>query len=138
VKEMIDKQTKKALFIEIHRAIELAASHVINVLEDSNQELEITYPPHYAPLTPEEKTAIRDLPLSDVARSALKKIMLDAASHPSFQLFALMDGVASPETGDFDVWYGVSFCPKEETNELMLHDELYDSFWDYEEMSKTS
>ena len=44
-----------------------------------------------------------------------------------------MDGVADPYTGDFDVWHGVSFCPKE-TNEAMLHDELYASFWDYEEI----
>ena len=129
---MIDKETQKALFIEIHRAIEEAASSVIKDLEGSGQELKVTYPPGYAPLTPEEKVAIQNLKLSPEARSGLKKIILDAASYPLFQLFALMDGVADPETGSFDVWRGISFCPKEET--LMLHDELYGSFWDYEKI----
>ena len=50
----------------------------INTLEGSGQELHVAYPPDYAPLTPEEKTAVKNLKLSDEALSGLKKIILDA------------------------------------------------------------
>ncbi len=122
---MIDQKIQKALFIEIHQAIENATSTVINDLEGSGDSLEVTYPPGYAPLTPEEKIAIQNLKLSEEALSGLKKLILDAASYPLFHLFALMDGVTDLETGDFNRWYGISFCQKKKhrcyTMNFMTH-----------------
>jgi hypothetical protein len=51
-----------------------------------------------------------------------------------------MDGVTDPETDEIEVWLGLTFCPKsvdEETedNDLMLHDKLFESYWEYKKVS---
>jgi hypothetical protein len=136
---MISEEIQKVLLTEIHKSIEEAATYTVKVLGNSSQDIALAYPPNNT-LTPEEKTAIQGLVLHDAARSALKKIILDATSVPIFHLFSLMDGVTDPETEEIEVWPGVAFCPKsgdEETEDdgLMLHDNLFESYWEYKKVS---
>jgi hypothetical protein len=42
----------------------------------------------------------------------------------------MMDGVADPEA-DVGDWPGVTLASKGEDDEDMLHDEFYESWWDY-------
>jgi hypothetical protein len=136
---MTREEIQKVLLAEIHKSIEEVATFTIEMLGNSSQDIDLTYPPNNT-LTPEEKIAIQGLVLPDAARSALKKIILDTASVPIFRLFSLMDGVTDPETDEIEVWLGLTFCPKsvdEETedNDLMLHDKLFESYWEYKKVS---
>ena len=127
---MIPPPIRQALFLEIHRAIEEAAKAcVASIL--SPDEATLAYPPG-GTLTETERAALRQLAVSPDARAALEKLTADACSYPFFHLFAVMDGVADPET-DVGEWPGITLEPKQEGDEEMLHDEFFESYWDYKE-----
>ena len=128
---MIDEATQRALFIDLHRDIhDVSAKTVARIPNAIN---EVIYPPD-GQLTLSEKNALRELQLSDAARSGLQKLIAEASSTVVFNLFALIDGVADPSTGKFDPWLGISLAPKSEEDEPMLHDEFYESYWSYNQM----
>lgn len=129
----MNKEIVRVLFLEMHRGIEEATGVALNWFDSAQQGAYIAYPPGES-LTAEEKLALKNLKLSPAAHSALKKIIADAASAPLFRLFTLMDGVADPESGDFEDWRGVDLtekAPEPVDEEEMLHDEFFGSFWEY-------
>lgn len=123
---MVDEATLKALFIEIHKSVHRAAADALNFASFSDP----IYPPEGG-LTQEEKDALQALELSPHEKSGLHKLIRHACVTPVFDLFCLFDGVADPETGKFDPWLGLTLAPKPEEDEPMLHDALYESYWDY-------
>lgn len=126
---MIDVAIRRALFIEIHREIHNAASSVLSFSDPKKHSL--SYPPSIE-LTAAEKSALQELQLSSSAKSGLQKLITDACNKPMFHLFCLFDGVADPQAGGFDPWFGVSLASKKDAeNDPMLHDELFESYWDY-------
>jgi hypothetical protein len=125
---VIPSHVRQALFFEIHRSIEEAAKAcVADIL--SPDESTLTYPPN-GTLTEAERAALRTLTVSPDARAALEKLTADACSYPLFHLFAVMDGVADPAT-DVGEWLGVTLESRQEGEEDMLHDEFFESYWDY-------
>jgi len=125
---MIDDATKRALFIDIHRDIAEASAKAVERIGQSGTGL--VYPPN-AEFTHAERAALEQMQLSDAARSGLQKLVAEACSTVMFRFFELADGVADPTTGDFAVWLGVSLAPKPAEDEPMLHDEFYESYWNY-------
>ncbi len=124
--DMMNSTIKKALFYELHKAIEESASDVVDNMQNCN----LTYPPGIE-FTEAESKALASLKLSDEAKSGLKKLLKDACSYPSFHFFSLLDGVTDPESEAVEEWYGLSFTEKNENDE-MTHDEFYESYWEYE------
>jgi hypothetical protein len=131
---MVREEVRQALMLEVHRDIEDATSVALKCFGPAQQGTDVAYPPGEN-LTEAEREALRNLVLSSDAQSALGKILMDMASSPLFRLFCLMDGVSDPETGDFDLWLGVSLAERTlETDEGyrdMLHDEFFATYWDY-------
>ena len=123
-------ESKKALFAEMHAAIEESAEVAINVL-GTNGKPSPDYPPGIE-LSQDEISALSKLELSDRAKAALKKIIKDACAYPCFHLCSLIDGVTEPNIIEIEDWDGASLS-SDETDELMLHDTFYESYWDYEE-----
>lgn len=121
----MEKETK-ALILETHSAIENAASFAIE--EMRKEHYQISYP-FGVRLTLEEQKALAKLCADPNALTALRKILLDAASYPVFQLFEIMDGVSDPQNYD-ELWHGVKFCPRSEDDgeDLDLHDEFYATY----------
>ena len=119
---MVKKKIINALFQELHKAIKESANNTINNLTNPD----LSYPPGIE-LTESEKNELKNLNLSQDAKSALEKLMTDACSYPCFHLFSLLDGVTDPEAEDIDEWNGLSFC-KRKDDEEMLHDEFYESY----------
>ena len=78
---------------------------------------------------------LKNLSLSTDAKSGLKKIISDACSSPLFHLFSLMDGVADPENEDIGEWYGIDFSEKDENTDTTLHDDFFETYWDYNDKS---
>jgi hypothetical protein len=125
---MIPPSIRQALFSEIHRSIEEAARACVAGIV-SPDGLNLGYPPN-GELTEGDRAALRTLAVSLDARAALEKVVADACSHPFFHLFSVMDGVADPEA-DVGDWPGVTLASRREDDEEMLHDEFYESWWDY-------
>lgn len=123
---MIEKRIRDALFKDIHKAINESAESVARL------DLELSYPPGIE-LTPEEVEALASLALSDAAKSGLRKLAADACAYPLLHFFMLIDAVADPDTDLGEVWLGATIDNKPEGYEPMLHDELYESYWLWEE-----
>jgi hypothetical protein len=127
---MINDATRQA-FIDIHRDIHDVAAKTIARIPQAIGEL--VYPPN-AKFTSDEIAALQNLELSEAAHSALQKLVVEASSTVMFQFFTLLDGVADPTTGKFDPWLGVLLVAKPDEDEPMLHDEFYESYWNYKKL----
>lgn len=131
---MIDPKVVQALLVEVHHAIAESAATTVERLGDPSARQSVIYPPN-GELTLAEVEALKGLRLSAAARTGLRKVIADAAAHPFFHLFCLMDGVADPPqvlNGEqvFDrAWTGVSLSPKSDEHEDMLHDAFYETYW---------
>ena len=59
----------------------------------------------------------------------LRKLIADACSYPMFHAFSLLDGVTVPAVMETSDWVGGALETSE--NGPMLHDEFFDTYWDY-------
>ena len=134
---MIPERVRVALMIEIHSAIAVSTSRLMSVLGNVDAEPEVHYPPN-AELSIYEREALRSLKLNPFASSAIEKLVRGAMSYPTFHLLSLLDGVADlPQVIDGDsvydgVWKGLSLVEREAGSQPMLHDEFYQTFWDFD------
>lgn len=151
---------RATLLLEVHRAIASAAEdavakigrprpalpsrHGSSPLELSvrhTQESLVVYPPTDstgAQLSTAETDAIVGLSLSSEARSGLEKLIADASASAFFRFFCLLGGVGDPEVQPVDDWYGAAFAPPSGEEEgLMLHDEFFDSYSRYRELTQS-
>lgn len=134
---MISEQQKQALFLEIHRAIEEATILAVDQAV-SGQVTNLAYPPNGG-LTEKEKSVLAKLSIDSNQKSALRKIIADAASFPIFRLMTLLDGVSDPE-GYEGSWPGFLLQPKDdsEDSDSFLHDELDSAYWIWRKLRPTS
>lgn len=119
----MEKETK-ALLLETHRAIESSANFAIEEIKKQHYQVSYPYGVH---LTPEEQKALAKLCADPNIQTAFRKILLDVASYPIFQLFTVMDGVSDLQNYD-EFWRGVKFCPRSDSDALDLHDEFYATY----------
>ncbi|HEV3052138.1 MAG TPA: hypothetical protein VGX50_17650 [Longimicrobium sp.] len=126
---MITEPVLQALFSELHRSIEEAATSC--VAQITSEGPSITYPPGEE-LTQADRQALRTLTVSPAARAALHKLVADACSWPVLHLFSLMDGVVDPQT-DVGEWYGATLESKREDDDEMLHDEFLEAYSTYKD-----
>jgi hypothetical protein len=117
---VLDEIDRHALFHEMHRAIEESATVTVNQLAAGEPLL--TYPPNHG-LSPEEIAALDSIPKTPAMKSALRKIIADAAAYPLFHLLSLADGVAEPPLLD-DVQE-----VEQSAVAIMLHDGFNESYW---------
>ena len=87
-------ELRPTLLQELHRAIDDATRGAMGAME--HREAELTYPPGVE-LTDAERRALGELKLSPDLRSALEKVIRDAAGYPLFHLFTLLDAVTDPQ-----------------------------------------
>jgi hypothetical protein len=128
---------RHALLVELHRAIDEAADAALDVIE--SRGIELVYPPGVE-LTAEEIAALTELRVSPPARSALGKVLRDAAAGPLFDFFTLVDGVGDPRGWPGpEAWLGVVLTPRtadgsdEDGGDTeMWHDQLFESYWEYQ------
>jgi hypothetical protein len=118
----------KAILADVHRAIEESAPSVVDSI-GVTEECSISYSPGEE-LSEIELDSISRLQLDPVARNALRKLIRDACCHPVFHLFSLLDGVADPTVIKLEEWYGGELGSNPEGDREMLHDALYESYWD--------
>ena len=116
---MLEDISRHALFHEMHRTIEEAATGALTRLMQGIPEL--TYPPNNGFLA-DELEALESLPRSPALERALRKIVANAAAYPLFHLMCLADGVADPPAlGDM--------VDGDAVDDDMLHDQFYETYW---------
>jgi hypothetical protein len=129
--EMTDQPFIDAALIEIHRIIQNATEEALHLDKSS-----VTYPPNGG-LTLNELKALQELSLNTFTKLGLKKVIANACATSFFHFFCLLDGVGDPEITHFDLWPGISLVVKpEDDNEVMLHDEFYESYWKFRELKE--
>ncbi|MEW4229577.1 hypothetical protein COL65_21195 [Priestia aryabhattai] len=132
--------SKKAMLMEMQKLIH-EYSRIGDQLTNINQELvwqELN-------LTDEEALSLSKENLSPASIKAIEKTVKDNMMSLSHDFMCLVDGVSDPNDIEIEndgVWLGLQIKPKhllseqeleDEDSELMLHDEVYDSYWDWKD-----
>jgi len=132
--------SRKAMLMEMQKLIH-EYSQVGNQLTNINKELvwqELN-------LTDEEALSLGRENLSPASIKAIEKIVKDNMMGLFHDFMCLVDGVSDPNGIKIEndgVWLGLQIKPKhllseqeleDEDSELMLHDEVYDSYWDWKD-----
>ncbi len=132
--------SKKAMLMEMQKLIH-EYSQIGNQLTNINQELvwqELN-------LTDEEALSLSKENLSPASIKAIEKTVKDNMMSLFHDFMCLVDGVSDPNDIEIEndgVWLGLQIKPKhllseqeleDEDSELMLHDEVYDSYWDWKD-----
>ncbi|MDP1383613.1 hypothetical protein Q8G31_28345 [Priestia megaterium] len=89
-------------------------------------------------LTKDEINALEAQEFTDESISAIEKIVRDNIMGAFHSTFCLLDGVSNPVLGnDDDMWIGLKLAEKQEDEEEedFLHDELYNSYWDWQKLN---
>lgn len=128
----MNSESRRAVFAETHKAIEEAAKSAVDALT-SRDGPQLVYPPG-ATLSPGERVHLKEIVIPPEAKEVLEKVIADACSHPIFHMMSLLDGVAEPYVIEIPEWVGGRLAGDE--GELMLHDEFFESYWDYHERKK--
>ncbi|MFP8641021.1 hypothetical protein ACLHWY_05680 [Priestia aryabhattai] len=124
----------KQLFLrEIHNIIK-EYSEIGEQLKQSPKELSW----EEFKLTRNEISALSNQVFTDESISAIEKIVRDNIMGAFYSAFCLLDGVSDPILeNDEEVWFGLKLEEKQEDeeDEEFLHDELYNSYWDWQELN---
>ncbi len=129
---MLTDAKRGALMVEVHRAIEEAATQAAEAIAGVKPVRDLAYPPNGG-LNELEVSLIKAGARGAEAVGAIRKIVADAASVPLFRLFALIDGVGDPEQWQGD-WLPLELRDApDDTDQPMLHDELFESYWSWME-----
>ncbi|MBX9996079.1 hypothetical protein [Priestia aryabhattai] len=135
--------SRKAMFMEMQKLIH-EHSQIKNKLTNVNKEAvweELN-------LTDEEALSLSKENLSPASIKAIEKIVKDNMLGLFHDFMCLVDGVSDPEDVEIEgdgIWLGLQIKSnhllseqeledaENEDSELMLHDEVYDSYWDWKE-----
>lgn len=127
---------KQAMLLHLHRSIEDAANHTVEMIVN-RETIEVTYPPNGG-LNTAEQAAVCAIEQGDVMRSALRKIIADAAASVVFDLFNVIDGTTDPEPESV-AWSSIMIVDRadDEDSADFLHDEFFASYWDWKPLRST-
>ena len=129
---MLADAKREALLVEVHRAIEEAATQAAEAIAGVTPVPDPAYPPNGG-LSEAEASLITAGARGAEAVGAIRKVIADAAAAPLFRLFALIDGVGDPEAWNGN-WLPLELREAPEgTYQPMLHDELFESYWSWVE-----
>lgn len=121
------------LFLQIHKAIEETADRAATSLIDHSADDLISYPPNGG-LSEGESKALKAIKTDDNVLSGLRKVIADSCATVFFDILSNIDGVSDPEI-DTEKWKGVKLVDDSDEIEIpdgiMLHDKLYESYWDW-------
>ncbi|MBA9029277.1 hypothetical protein [Peribacillus huizhouensis] len=122
---------KRAFLVELHSIIR---EYSLIEKELKNPSRKLTWEEFN--LTEKEVYALKYQSFSPESISAIQKIVRDNIMGAFHDAFSLLDGVSDPTVEKVDdIWVGLRLADVQEDeeaeDEMMLHDELYDSYWDW-------
>lgn len=129
----VDKATREAFLVDVHRYIEEQATKAAEILCRLRPPDAIAYPPNGG-LTRDEELALSSSGALGSDVSAYRKIVADAIASAFFRFFAVVDAVGEPVSFS-GPWLPLTFeVAGDDSDESMLHDEFFDTYWDWREL----
>jgi hypothetical protein len=134
----LSEENKNSLLVSLHKMIEESANYSVNDIQHNRAQQLINYPPNGG-FTANELAELNKLAGNAVLRSALRKVIANASADVVFGLFNQIDGTSDPdiEVGEWSEVMLVDYSDEYEP-ESMLHDEFYDTYWDWIDRRKSS
>lgn len=122
---------RRILLVELHRLIHSYASGLAADLSRGTVR-QPTYPPDVR-IDEAERAVLERVTLDEVGRSAMSKVIANAIAGTVFETFSVMDMVAEPAAfpGE-EQWPGAVLAEWDDEHHEFLHDEFYETYWDYE------
>ncbi|NLD38397.1 MAG: hypothetical protein GX654_16165 [Desulfatiglans sp.] len=135
-KVSLSEKNSRILMIEMNKIIERIADEKTKYIISGKIQTSLAYPPNNGFNTKESAFIQKLITNDEDGLNALRKILADSIACGVFDLFNLIDGTADPE---LDSWEkdGISLIDKDgsiEDNNEMLHDSLFEKYWDWQEM----
>lgn len=129
----LSEENRMSLLVSIHQLIEEQANFTVNDIENKRINQLINYPPNGG-LTESEKNELSKLILNTDLKSALRKVLASNTADVFFSFLNIIDGTIDP-TVEYGEWGEVMLVDFNEENEIesMLHDDFYESYWDWKE-----
>ena len=131
----LSEHNLKTLMLFLQQKIEENADYISDQLDKGNSTDFLTYPPNGG-LTEKENLALQKLKNDQDLKSAMRKILADNSANVLFDLFNIIDGTTDPDE-NLGKWTEICLVDKTdeiEDNEEMLHDELFEKYWDWREI----
>jgi hypothetical protein len=121
------------LFLQLHKTIEETADRVATSLTNHSVDDIISYPPNGG-LNDLEIESLKTIGTDTNLKNGLRKIIADSCATVLANILVLIDDVGDPDI-DTEKWKGIKLVDNsdevEAPNDLMLHDKLYESYWDW-------
>lgn len=139
-KASLSSANMKTLMIEVNRIIEEVATEYSEAIVEGRVSEILAYPPNCG-FSEEERNASFHLAEQSKSHiSLLRKIFADASSASFLKLFNLIDGTSDPEIG---AWKKEGVClvdldGKVESPDDMLHDQLFENYWEWKKSRKAN
>ncbi len=131
----LSEHNLKTLMLFLQQKIEENADYISDQLDKGNSTDFLTYPPNGG-LTEKENIALQKLKNDQDLKSAMRKILADNSASVLFELFNIIDGTTDPDE-NLGKWTEICLVDKTdeiEGNDEMLHDALFEKYWDWREI----
>lgn len=129
---------RERLMLEVHEVMERYSE-----IEEFLKKPRESYVWDEFSLGEKELQAIEHTNLSKEAITGIEKYMKQCIMDSFFDIFTIMDGVGDPDFTygqDDKMWFGIRLSETtvddEEEYDMMLHDQLYDIYWEWLELKK--
>jgi hypothetical protein len=127
------------LFLQLHKTIDETADRVATSLTNHSADDLINYPPNGG-LNDLEIESLQTIGTDENLKNGLRKIIADSCATVLVNMLVLIDDVGDPDI-DKEKWKGIKLVDNSEEveapNDLMLHDKLYESYWDWRKRRNT-
>lgn len=129
------------LMVYLHNRIDESVGWTFDSINNGKIKDMISYPPGVE-ISDKELKILQDVIGNEEVKSALKKVMINNAMYPLFDLFNFIDGTGNIPDAEYD-WIELIECKYEdiekiEDREDFLHDLFFETFWEWNERSKSN
>lgn len=130
----LSNENKRVLMLELNEEVNKSSEDAICQIRDVKIKKDVVYPPNNE-LTENEMQALEKISTIPHSDSALKKVIANATALSIFNFLNIIDGTGDP-SNKFGKWTGVALVDlqgdSEDESDLMLHDNFFESYWDWE------
>jgi hypothetical protein len=134
--KQLEGENLNKLMVYLHEVISKTADSSVKAIKSNRTDKTLCYPPGIT-LNDDEMSVLAQIRNIEGFEGVLKKIIVDSASYPLFDLFSIIDGTADIPDVSYE-FLDVVECKLGERNdrEDFLHDYFYETYWDWEEANR--
>lgn len=128
------------LMLYLHNCISESVNWTFDSVDNGKIKDMISYPPNIE-LNNEELSILKETFADEKVRNAMRKVMVNSAMYPIFDLFNFIDGTGDIPNADYEVLELVQ-CNYEDIDNFedrceFLHDYFFETYWDWKEKKES-